>query len=170
MRWLVLALLLLARTAAADPARFALLVGANQGDPHEPVLHHAEDDAGRLAQTFRTMGDFPPDQVVLMTAPQRHRAARRPHPPQRPRPRAPRRGCCWSSTRGTPTPRPLHLGGTRLPMAELKALLVGSPALSRVLIVDACRSGALIQLKGAHPAPPFEVPVLAEPVPRASRC
>src|SRR4029077_10409603 len=50
-------------------------------------------------------------------------------------------------------------------MAELKALLVGSPAASRLLIVDACRSGSLIQLKGATPAPSFVVPAFTEPVP-----
>lgn len=164
MKTLVLTLLCLSSTARADPARFALLVGANQGDPHEPVLHHAEDDAARLAQTFRTMGDFPPDQVVLMTgatAAELRDALIRLNA----RVREQREGVLLVFYSGHADAEALHLGGTRLPMAELKALLVGSPALSRVLIVDACRSGALVQLKGAHPAPPFVVPVLAEPVP-----
>src|SRR5436190_233554 len=59
----------------------------------------------------------------------------------------------------------LHLAGTRLAMSELKELLVGSPAVSRVLIVDACRSGTLINLKGARQVTPFPVTVLDDPVP-----
>jgi hypothetical protein len=59
----------------------------------------------------------------------------------------------------------LHLAGTHFPLAELKALLVGSPATSRVLVVDACRSGSLIGLKGAQPTQPFSVAALDEPAP-----
>jgi hypothetical protein len=165
MRIALLAIICLAgRTAAADPARFALFVGANQGDPHEPVLHHAEDDAARLAQTFRTLGDVPPDQVVLMTgasASELREALIRLNA----RVREHREGVLLVFYSGHADAEALHVGGSRLPMAELKGLLVGSPAVSRVLIVDACRSGALIQLKGAYLAPPFVVPALAEPVP-----
>ena len=39
----------------------------------------------------------------------------------------------------------LHLGATSLPLHELRALLEGSAAGSRVLVLDACRSGALTQ-------------------------
>jgi hypothetical protein len=165
MKTMLLTLLcLLARTASADPGRFALLVGSNQGDPHEPVLHHAEDDAARLAQTFRTLGDVPPDQVVLMTgatAPELRDALIRLNA----RVREHREGVLLVFYSGHADAEALHLAGSRFPMAELKGLLVGSPAVSRVLIVDACRSGSLIQLKGARQVVPFVVPALADPVP-----
>jgi hypothetical protein len=60
----------------------------------------------------------------------------------------------------------LHLAGTHFALTELKALLVGSPANSRVLVVDACRSGSLIGLKGAHPTQPFPVAAIDEPAPQ----
>jgi len=157
-------LLSLVATAGAQPARFAVLVGANVGDAHEPVLRHAENDAARLAQTIRTLGDFPADQVLLMTGANatelRDSLIR-----LNARIREQREAILVVFYSGHADGDSLHLAGTRLPMSELKALLVGSPAASRVLIVDACRSGALIHLKGAKPVAPFAVPVLDEPVP-----
>ena len=42
----------------------------------------------------------------------------------------------------------LHLGGTELPLEELKTLVEGSPAGVRLLVLDACRSGAVTRVKG----------------------
>ena len=150
--------------AEPEPARFALLVGANLGEPGEPILRHAEDDATRLAQTLRLLGEFPADQVVLMTgatASEMRESIIRLNA----RVREHAHGILVVFYSGHADESSLHLAGTRLPMTELKALLVGSPAVSRLLIVDACRSGSLIQLKGAHPAPAFVVPAFMEPVP-----
>jgi hypothetical protein len=169
MRPAVLAALLVALGAPAaqaepDPARFALLVGANLGDPSEPVLRHAENDATRMAHTLRLLGGFPADQVVLMTGPTagelrdaliRMNARVREHA----------NAVLVVFFSGHADADAVHLAGTRLPTAELKALLVGSPAASRLLIVDACRSGSLIQLKGARPAPAFAVPAFMAPAP-----
>lgn len=155
-----------AASAYADPdtGRFALLVGANLGDRGEPVLHHAEDDAARLAQTLRLLGEFPADQVVLMTgataAEMRDALIR-----LNARVREHSNGVLVVFYSGHADAQALHMAGTHLPTAELKGLLVGSPAASRVLIVDACRSGSLVQLKGAHAAPAFVVPAFVEPVP-----
>jgi hypothetical protein len=161
---LVASLLALSASAQASPGRFALLVGANIGDRHEVVLRHAEDDATRLAQTLRTLGDFPADQVMLMTGATatelRDTLIR-----LNARIREQREAVLMVFYSGHADAEALHLSGTRFPMAEFKALLVGSPAASRVLIVDACRSGTLIQLKGAHPVTPFPVPALDEAVP-----
>ena len=51
----------------------------------------------------------------------------------------------------------LHLGGTRLSLDELQNLTVGSPAQTRVLVVDSCRSGALTRVKGGRQGPSFEI-------------
>jgi hypothetical protein len=173
VRWaLVLAALvgLLASRAHAepDPDRFALLVGSNLGDAHASILRHAEDDAAGVARTLRLLGNFPADQVVLMTgatAPEVRDALIRLNA----RVRSRRAAVLVVYYSGHADAEALQLSGTRLGLAELKALLVGSPAWSRVLIVDACRSGSLIQLKGAHPVAPFDVPAnlvpISEPVP-----
>jgi hypothetical protein len=150
--------------AQPDTGRFALLVGSNLGDRGDPVLRHAESHATRLAQTLRLMGGFPADQVVLITgatASEMHDALIQLNA----RVREHKNGVLIVFYSGHADEQSLHLSGTRLAKAELKALLVGSPAASRLLIVDACRSGSLVQLKGARPAPTFAVPAFAEPVP-----
>ena len=139
-------------------------MGSNLGDRGDPVLRHAESDATRLAQTLRLMGGFPADQVVLITgatASEMHDALIQLNA----RVREHENGVLVVFHSGHADEQALHLSGTRLATTELKALLVGSPAASRLLIVDACRSGSLVQLKGAHPAPAFAVPAFAEPVP-----
>jgi hypothetical protein len=155
---------LVARAASADQRRFAVFVGSNIGDRHESILHHAEDDASRVAQTLRTLGDFSPDQVLVLngvTATELRDAIIRLNM----RVREQHDAVLVLFYSGHSDSESLHLAGTHFPLAELKALLVGSPAASRVLVVDACRSGSLIGLKGAQPTPPFSVAALDEPAP-----
>src|SRR6185436_21139190 len=49
----------------------------------------------------------------------------------------------------------LHLGDSRLELRELEALVRGSPAQVRILVIDACRSGSLTRVKGGTQAPPI---------------
>src|SRR5204863_443943 len=49
------------------------------------------------------------------------------------------------------------LGTTSLELRELEQLVRGSAASFRLLILDACRSGALTRVKGGTPIPPFEI-------------
>ena len=159
-----LGLVLGPRTASADQRRFAVFVGSNIGDRHESILHHAEDDASRVAQTLRTLGDFSPDQVLVLngvTATELRDAIIRLNM----RVREQHDAVLVLFYSGHADSESLHLAGTHFPLAELKALLVGSPATSRVLVVDACRSGSLIGLKGAQPTQPFSVAALDEPAP-----
>ncbi len=51
----------------------------------------------------------------------------------------------------------LHLGGSRLELAELEQLVRGSAAAFRLLVLDSCRSGALTRVKGGTPIPPFDI-------------
>ena len=51
----------------------------------------------------------------------------------------------------------LHLGGTELPLEELKTLVEGSPAGVRVLVLDACRSGTVTRVKGVKAAESFQL-------------
>jgi hypothetical protein len=62
-----LSLALLAPAAAlAAPARYAVLVGSNDGGVGRPRLWFAEKDAERFRQTLLELGDFPADHVVLL--------------------------------------------------------------------------------------------------------
>lgn len=53
----------------------------------------------------------------------------------------------------------LHLGASALELGELEQLVRGSAAGFRLLVLDACRSGALTRVKGGTPIPPFELQV-----------
>jgi hypothetical protein len=160
----VMLAVLAAATARADQRRFAVFVGSNVGDRHESILRHAEDDAARVAQTLRSLGDFPPDQVIVLNgvnATELRDAIIRLNM----RVREQHDAVLLLFYSGHADAESLHLAGTHFPLAELKGLLVGSPATSRVLVVDACRSGSLIGLKGAQPTPPFSVAAVEEPSP-----
>jgi hypothetical protein len=49
----------------------------------------------------------------------------------------------------------LHLGDSRFALRELEALVRGSSAQVRILVIDACRSGSVTRVKGGTPAPPI---------------
>src|SRR5437868_14894755 len=49
------------------------------------------------------------------------------------------------------------MGGTQLDLSELEQLVRGSAAGFRLLILDACRAGALARVKGGSPIPPFDI-------------
>ncbi|HEX8438550.1 caspase family protein [Archangium sp.] len=51
----------------------------------------------------------------------------------------------------------LHLGGSELPLDELKTLVEGSPAGVRLLVLDACRSGTVTRVKGVNAAESFHI-------------
>jgi hypothetical protein len=56
----------------------------------------------------------------------------------------------------------LHLADTRLELRELEALVRGSSADIRILVVDSCRSGAVTRVKGGSPAPPIALSAVTE--------
>jgi len=51
----------------------------------------------------------------------------------------------------------LHLAGQRFAVTGLRDAVAGVPSTARVLVVDACRSGAITRVKGGRPGPAFEV-------------
>lgn len=57
----------------------------------------------------------------------------------------------------------LHLGGTHLPIAEITTSVRGAASGLRMLIVDACRSGAVSRIKGLREAGDFEIKIDQNP-------
>ena len=152
--------------ARADEKRFAVLIGANIGDPGEARLRYAEADAERLGQTLRTVGDFQSDRLLLLTGVGAHEvreALIRFN--ERIRVEGPDATLLFVFYSGHADDNKLHLAGTHLATSELRALVAGSPASSRVLVIDACRSGAITRVKGGHPVPPFQVTLGGPPLP-----
>jgi hypothetical protein len=160
---LALGLALLAPlTVRADVVRYALVVGHDGGHADEQRLRYAEDDARRLAEVLVDLGGFAADNVTVLRAPSPDAVL----------------GALIGindriRTRGEPAvlvvfysghadALALHLGAGELSLERLEQLVRGSAAAFRLLIVDACRSGALTHVKGGAPVP-------AQPVQLAER-
>lgn len=156
----LLALCLLSALARAEQARFALVIGANAGEPGEVRLRFAEADAADVADVLTRLGGVPEEHLTLL----RGRDARRVEAVLghlKARIAAAREAgaetVLFVYYSGHADATALHLGASRLELRALEAQLGQIGAQVAVLIVDACRSGALTRVKGGAPAKPFEI-------------
>jgi hypothetical protein len=144
-------------SSRAQAMRVALIVGNNVGNEHDDTLRYAETDAERMSGLFLRLAGFDSENTSLLKG----------------RTVADVRSAFAAITaklRATPGQhlflfyysghadgQALHLGGETLPFAELKSLALALPVGVRVVIVDACQSGALARMKGGQPWVTFEV-------------
>ena len=154
---------LAAAVALAEERRYAVVVGNNQGDAAEQRLRFAERDAERVAEVLRTLGGIQTTDLVLLKGgdAQEVRSALA----QLAQRIAQDRAAGQDGSRlffyysGHADANDLHLGGSRLPLAELKRTIEDSPADVRLVVVDACRAGELTRLKGGVPVAPFVIAI-----------
>ncbi len=158
------ALLLAALVPAAAQAeikRYGFLVGSNRGAAHEVPLRYAESDVDAVADLLVEVGRFPSERVTRLIAPDATRVRRalldlivRIQGDLR---TTGGEAVLFAYYSGHADAENLHLGGTELPMEELSGLVRASQAKLKVLLVDACRSGALTRVKGGRPVAPFQI-------------
>jgi len=152
-----LAILLAPALAHAQLERFAVVVGNDVGLSADGPLAYAETDASRVAAVLQDVGGVRPENLVLLRG-QDAGTVRRTLIAVNDRLRA-----AGGQTvlivyySGHADASSLHLGGTTFELPELEQLVRGSAASFRLLILDACRSGALTRVKGGTPIPPFEL-------------
>lgn len=152
---------LLAAAVRARVERFAVLIGNNQGVAADAPLRYAEDDATRMYDVLRQLGDFPAHQTILLRGRsvdevreallainERIRELRE-------EPGAQAVLVVYYS--GHADSAALRLAGGRLDLQELRRHARGSAADFRLVVVDACRSGALTRVKGSRRAAPFSL-------------
>jgi hypothetical protein len=157
------ALLAMVRPAEAAVERYAVLVGVNRGEADEPDLRFAETDAERMYGVLKEVGGFRPENMLLLRG-ESADAIQRGLISMNDRVRA---AASRPATQvmlfvyysGHADAVWLHLNRTRLELTLLEQLVRSSAAAFRVLLVDACRSGALTRVKGGKPAPAFAVRV-----------
>jgi hypothetical protein len=147
-------------SATAAVERFAVLIGHNEGARGDAPLRYAEDDAGKVQDVLRDLGGFDPDHMVLLlgedaTTVRRALIAMN----DRLRARLPQahQALLFVYYSGHADAESLHLGGTMLALSELEQLVRGSSAEMRLLVVDACRSGALTRVKGGQRTVAFKM-------------
>jgi len=146
----------LASTSALAERRFAVIIGHNEGQPGEVPLRYAERDATRLGETLLQVGGFRPEDVLVLRGDDTA-TVRRALLTMNDRIRATGRSdaLLMVSFSGHADSDALHLGGERLELEELETIVRGSAASFRLLVLDACRSGALTRVKGVTSAPTF---------------
>jgi len=160
----VVALLLAAGTASlarAETRRLAIVVGSNQGDASHAALRFAEQDAQKLSAVLGELGGLDASDLVLLRAPRlgEVRAALD---------AAAGHIASWHAGHhgqvillfyysGHSDGQVLELGREAMPFAELRRRLAASGADVRLVIVDSCRSGALLALKGGTLGQPFDI-------------
>lgn len=152
---------------ASLPAAYALptqtwlvAIGNNHGDHDDLLLRFAERDAQQIAEILRQHGDVSSRRVTLLlgeSAETVRRALEDLNVAIRDQVRAGQPSALVVFYSGHADATSLHLRDTSLPFYELRTLVQSSSAAMRLLIVDACRSGAITRVKGAHAAPTFDI-------------
>lgn len=139
----------------AEPTRYSIVIGNNTGSAEDGALAYAERDAERIADVLVSIGDVAPENQIVVRG-HSAEAARRALIAQNEKIRS--RASTEPSVlivyySGHGDERALHLGASELSLREIEGLVRGSSATIRILIIDACRSGALTRVKGGRPAP-----------------
>lgn len=155
---LALVIVCLLAGSAHAVARYALVIGNDTGDRDEAGLRYAEHDAEHFAATLVDLGGFQPGDVIVLRGTDAD-AARAALISLNDRIRT--AGATDSMLvvyySGHADAEALHLGATNFALTQLEQLVRGSPAAFRLLVVDACRSGALTRVKGGKPVAAFPI-------------
>lgn len=159
-RFVVLAVLLAIPASAQVGRRWALVVGENHGTAGEETLRYAEDDAQRMRDVLVQVGGVDAKDVRLLrgtNATQLREATRQLQAELVAQPGLHDRLFVYVS--GHAGDGVLHLDGSELALSELVDFVKAAPVEVGVLVVDACRSGAMTRLKGLKPTdePPVRV-------------
>jgi hypothetical protein len=142
---------------ATAGTRLAVVIGNNVGLNDEARLHYAESDARRIAQILTEVGGFAPTATTLLegrSADDIRRALRTARDRLE---SSGDSGLLLVYYSGHADGDGLHPNGSALPFEELRQLLHEHAIATRIMIVDACKSGALTSVKGGRAGPSFEI-------------
>ena len=147
----MLVVMLATSPAWANSVKLLLAVGNNGGDPDDVALRWAHSDAEHFAQVFREVGGLTADNSVVLLEQSATVVRARLTGLARQAETLTRSGhqvlmLIYISAHARDGE--LHLSGSRLALTEVKALAAATKAQLRLIVVDACDSGALIRSKG----------------------
>lgn len=153
-----MSLFLLSTLAYAEPVRYGLVIGANEGSGDDLPLRFAEQDAGRVADVLRSLGDIDPANLVVLRGANAGDVRQALASLSR---RVASEATAESSLvvyySGHADEGNLHLEGTELSLSEVRTVVSAVPAKLRVVILDACQSAAFMQRKGGTPVAAFKI-------------
>jgi hypothetical protein len=150
---------------ARAAARYAVVVGSNAGSPGRATLWFAEKDAERFRRVLVELGEFLPENVLLLqgvgTARVREAIATVDARIARAR-AAGEHPLFLFYFSGHAATGGLELGAERIAFDDLRALVTATSADAKVAIVDSCEAGVLTQVKGATPVPTLDFALPAD--------
>jgi hypothetical protein len=145
---------------AASPvlaARYALLIGCNDGGNEVDPLKYAEADAGHFAGLLTKLGGFDQSTTVTLLHPDSASLAAelRTVRAQLRSSKTPESDLFLLYYSGHADGRDLLLGNSKYPLTRIQSYLDSMPSGIRIGIFDACQSGAVTAFKGGRRAEPF---------------
>lgn len=152
--------LCLASIASAETVRLAVVVGNNAGAGSMPPLRYAESDAGKFARVLLELGDVTSERLQVLqgrSARELETALKKTREQAELIKQGPEnRVVLIFYFSGHSDGEALELGNEMLPFSRLKNLISGIGDV-RVVVVDACKSGAGFREKGGKQADPFTI-------------
>jgi hypothetical protein len=159
----VLSTVVASGTVRAETRRLAVVVGNNVGNQSTAILRYAEADAGKVARILVELGGVFPDDLFLLqgrTLRDFRLAIDLVKPKATEWHREPdTRVLLLFYFSGHSDGEGIELGSERISFSDLKRSIATSGADVRVVIIDSCKSGALLQSKGGARAVPFEIKI-----------
>lgn len=162
-----LLLMLLPPSVRAETVRrYALLLTHDTGGPGTSRLSFTGDDADRVESVLTELGDVAPEDLHRLDRPSPGQVLDALARLKAELAGAPGGGeVRWLTVyySGHADAQGLWLGSDLLPLDDLEAAVARTGAEVRLLVLDACASGALTQAKGGHRSPAFLVRVEDDP-------
>lgn len=153
----ILLLMSFADAQAAEP-RWALILGNNRGLADDGPLKYAERDADRIENTLLSVGGFSRERIVKMNGGDATVAKMALGGLEAAIIAADEPGAIlFVFYSGHADANALRLAGTTWPIDELTRTIKSSKAPTRVVVLDACRSGAVTRVKGGVAGPSFAI-------------
>jgi hypothetical protein len=160
---LIAGLLIGPHVVAADQPDYdlyAVVIGANTGAAGQDTLDFAESDAERVATVLQNVGHYRDNYIIKLTQPssqslQQTLAEMRNRLQNRQRGGEKTLFLFFYS--GHSRAEMLNLGKEEVPLSRLRSELESLPATLKVVILDACQSGAFSKVKGVRATEDFSV-------------
>lgn len=168
--WILILVLFLPTAAFASTQRFAIIVGNNEGATSKPALRYAEQDARNLYRVLTELGGFSPKNTNLLLGKSaetilnsvktmKNRIARLP--------KSARDDVLFLFYfSGHTEASQFELASSFLEYEDLSRSLQKLPVTTRIVILDTCEGGYLIQSKGGTLIPPLSLPTSQSGLPR----
>jgi hypothetical protein len=157
---LVCTLLCAPSVARAQSRRFALIAGNNHGLSSDITLRHAVADAERVSSVLGELGNFPPENIVLLrdASADSFRQALAAMYTRIELQATNESSLLFVYYSGHADARDLHLRESRFSLSELGQVARAAPTSVRLVMLDACQSGALTRVKGGRVQQAFALP------------